>query len=153
MSTKKYLLLLLGTLLLIPFTGKSQENNDPVFALNITLTHTHKKLGDYVIYLKHKDLADDTVTVRKGKEVYVTLMRNEVYTFTFHKKGFRDRTMVLNTSLPETVKASELFTLSFPIEMMPEEVIDEQKTETAPTAYAVYDSKDDDFNLEDAHQK
>jgi Fe-S cluster assembly iron-binding protein IscA len=153
MRAKNYLLfLLLGTLLL-PFHSSAQEKNDPVFALDIRLSSGGKKVHDYKICLAHKEKADDTVTIKKGKEVYVTLQRNEVYTFTFHKEGYRDRAMIVNTSLPDNAKAEEIFTLAFTIEMTAEDSITKKNAEIVPTAFVKYDSKADDFSLCESHHQ
>lgn len=152
MSFKKHLLLVILTMLVLSLFSQTPGDHNPVFAINITLIHDHKRLGDYVIYVKYEGETEDTVKVRKGNEVYVTLKRNEVYTFTFHKEGFLDREMIVNTELPEKADPDEWFSLNFHFDVTPLNVMSGKPLESLPAAYAIYDSKQDDFFLKDENK-
>lgn len=147
MSTKHYLLLLLiGSLCLCPLLYAAQsEGNDPVFALEIRLKSAGKKVHHYQVILSQGGKGEDTVTVKSGKEVYVTLSRNQVYYLTFHKEGMKDRTLVVNTDLPSSATAAEIFTLNFEVEMQPD--IPGDAAAQLPLMYLKYDSTEDEFAL------
>lgn len=148
MRTKKItLFLLLLTLFFLSLISNAQDKNDPVFVLDIRLKSGEKKLHDYTIYLGSRENAADSVTVGKSKEVYVTLKRDTQYSFTFHKEGFHDKTLVINTALPATVSSDELFILNFCMEMFPETTLQVQTEASTSRAYARYDSTAEDFSL------
>ncbi|MBC7865195.1 MAG: hypothetical protein IAF38_19630 [Bacteroidia bacterium] len=147
MSTQKKLLLLLWNALFFFFTLglNAQTNDDPVFAFDVKVKAEGKMIHDYNISLSQNGKKTDTVSFKRSKEVYVTLKRNEVYTFTFTKKGYSSKVLIVNTTLPDNVKTVDLFTLYLQVDLLPEEkVTDETKVRTV---YANYDGKLDDFAL------
>jgi hypothetical protein len=142
MRLKKILLfLLLFVLFFLSITSNAQDKNDPVFVLDIHVKNGSKALHDYMIYLGNKE---DSVAIKKSKEVYVTLKRNKMYSFTFHKEGYDDKALIVNTNLPSTVNSDELFIISFDMEL---NASSSGKRHLANDMCVEYDKKVDDFNL------
>jgi hypothetical protein len=149
MSAKNCLLLLIWVFLSLSFFGSAQEKEDPVFSVNILLSSEGKKVKDFTIYLRHNGMNDDTIQIRKGKRVYVTLKKNEMYYFTFHKEGLQDKIMLLNTTLPLLADTEELFNLDFEVQMLPAGA--DGRDSATQKAYVAYDSAEDDFSLLQNH--
>jgi hypothetical protein len=147
MRTKKItLFLLLLTLFFLSLISNAQDSNDPVFVLDFRLKSGVKKLHDFTIYMGDRTQPQDSVAIGKSKEVYITLKRNEKYSFTFHKEGFYDKVLLINTELPDAVHSDQLFILGFDIEMLPDNPPTRQEGILGP-AYAHYDNSLEDFNL------
>jgi hypothetical protein len=154
MRARNYLLPLLVGIVFTPFFFNAQQNNDPVFAVEVLLKSEGKKVHNYQIILSQDNLPEDTVSISGGKDVYVTLSKNEIYYFTFHKKGFKDRIVVVNTTLPEDASMEEIFTLDFTVEMEHEMVMNdasgndaEKSGKKISSVYVKYDNVQADFAL------
>lgn len=143
MKTKLFLFCLLSVCICFA----QEVEHHPTFKISGLLTDHYKKLRDYQVILSYEGGFTDTISIGKSnRPIFITLKRNEVYTLVFHKAGYHDKMIMINTTLPDSVDTSMPFELSFEIEMHPNKSRLHPDYIDFPVAIYRFERKEEDFD-------
>lgn len=79
------------------------QDSIPNLALSFKLTDEGKRVSDYYLLIYCDTNAADTLFVEKGKVSYVYLNYNHNYTLRYVKQGYRDRILIVRTSISSLI--------------------------------------------------
>jgi hypothetical protein len=117
---RAFLFLLVFSVFINVFAQETNDEQFLAFKLETALTAGQKEISDYQIVLSYDGGFTDTVNIEKsGRRIFISLQKNEIYTLIFHKDGFDEKMVVLDTRMPDEVDTTFPFDLSFEIEMHP----------------------------------
>lgn len=112
--------LLLAVLNAIVFTAVSQKSTKPYEgALEITSSAllNDAKTSDYSISVYLDGHRLDSVYMKRSKPIHMYLDYDKVYTFLFQKTNCKDKIVILNTQIPNGLKAMQDESFVFQVEM------------------------------------
>lgn len=133
------------------FSVKSQDSEPLNFEINGALSLQLKETSDYSYCLHLGGQKVDSQFVKKAKAFTVALKRNEVYTLSFHKDGYPDKYIVIDTHVPKGKAKREYYELAFEIELMPEHSMHKEEYKDHPVAVFKYFKNKDDFEASDKY--
>jgi hypothetical protein len=151
---KPQLLTIIVVLLCFITLSFAQHTIDPTFEISSVLTCKNKKLNDYDIILSYDGQLEDKVTIKKsGKKTAVTLKRNEIYSIIFHKEGFDDKIIMINTNMPVTEEAEDFYRLNLQIEMHADHAKQKKEMVDFPVAVVKFEDKNKDFDFSERYHR
>jgi hypothetical protein len=146
------------------FSGAAQKSATQAdsgainFEVNGALTIQLKEATEFSYCIHHNGVRLDSQFVKKSKPFSITLKRNEVYTLSYHKDGYTDKYVVIDTHVPKNKAKKEYYELAFEIELMPEHSLHKEEYKDHPVAIFKYYKNKDDFDFstkyfEEIHHK
>jgi hypothetical protein len=139
--------------LFLLFTGKifagTNEDVTPGLEVSFLLSDQNDFVNKYMIYIYKNGEIDDSVEIKRKNPVYMLLELNSYYCLRIVKPGFKDRMVLVDTSVPKE-KETEIFHFDFEIEMLdrqePANTLDD-----LPVAYLKFNPSKENFNYSEKY--
>lgn len=147
----KYFFLLIGIFCCLNIFSQRAKQPHLVHALafdidaGLSLNGTEIGNFSYCLHLNGKIL--DSAFVKKARPFMVKLEPNEVYTMSFHKEGFIDRYIIINTHIHNEDIIDDFYYLAFEVELNPDYSLKKDKYLDHPVAVIKYVKKKKIFDF------
>lgn len=149
---KKSFLTVLAITLLATFSFAQKKPAAPDtgtihFEVNGILVIDGQETSNYSFCLHHNGKQLDSGFVKKMKPFEVSLNRNDSYTISYHKDGYTDKHIVIDTHVPKGKAKLEIYELSYEIELNPDKSKHKEEYKDHPVAVIKYVKGKDDFDF------
>ena len=151
----KYFLLILSVVLLSakPWSTLStvkitaQESQSIQLEINGILVLDGKEVTNYSYCLHHNGLKMDSAYKKKMKAFTVTLQKNEIYTLSYHKVGYADKYIMIDTHIPAGKELLEQYEVAYEMELNPALCKHKEEFKDHPVAIVKYFKNKNDFDF------
>lgn len=132
-----------------PATAEVKTNTDftqDMYFLEISgvMTVNGAKVEDYTVIFFEDGKLIDSFYIDNRREQYFGMEFGHNYALKFVKKGYKNRVLLVDTSLPEDAH-SDNFTFRYSIEFIPKDA-PSNTFDDFPVAFVTYDAKRKDFD-------
>ncbi len=101
----------------ITATAQNKSKNQNSFEISGAALVNDQRVGDYAVSIYLDGTRIDSMYSSRKKPLFFTLDYNQVYSCLIQKKGFQDKVVIVNTNIPQGLKAIEDHSFDFEIEM------------------------------------
>jgi hypothetical protein len=115
--------------------------------INGILVLDGKETSNYSYCLHHGGQKMDSAFVKKMKPFTVEFRRNEVYTISYHKDGYPDKYIMIDTKVPKNKAQEESYEVGYEIEVNPELCKHKEEFKDHPVAIVKYIKAKDEFDF------
>jgi hypothetical protein len=130
---------------------KDADTSQLIFEVTGVLVLDEKEIEDYSFCLHHGGQKMDSAFVKKMQAVTISLKRNETYTISYHKDGYIDKYIMIDTSVPKKKAKKEFYELSYEIELNPAKSKHKEEYKDHPVAIIKYIKNKDEFDFSDKY--
>lgn len=124
----------------------SSDFEQEVYMLEVSgvMTVNNQRVDDYTVYMFEDGILTDSFYIDNRREQFFGLELGHNYAMKFVKQGYKCRTLLIDTHLPETAQ-SDYFTFRYDIEFIAKDA-KSNTFDDFPVAYITYDAKKKDFD-------
>ncbi|MBC7861884.1 MAG: hypothetical protein IAF38_02855 [Bacteroidia bacterium] len=118
-----------------------------VLEINGVLVLNGKETTEYSYCLHHNGKKMDSAFVKKMKAFTLDLKRNDMYTMSYHKDGYPDKFIMIDTKVPKNKAAEESYEVGYEIEINPDLCKHKEEFKDHPVAIVKYFKNKDEFDF------
>ena len=155
MKTKNLIQILMLAVLLTGYKTSAQKDNRGLIEFDITaiaLDHG-KQAKKYKLTLYTAGKIVDSVFVKKGEPITVSLKPNQVYSMVFEKDSLPRKTIIVNTELPNKKTVIKANSFEFEVELSPELASQDKDMLDFPVGYIIYNKEKKHLIASNAYHK
>jgi hypothetical protein len=131
--------------------AQTEEHKTIEFEVDGGLSIDGKTTGDYTYCIHQDGKVLDSVYVKKTREFKLVLHKNEIITISYHKDGYPDRYIIVDTHYPNSKIPELVYELNYEIELNPKEARRKEKYKDHPVAILKYMKRGDVFDFSEKY--
>lgn len=131
--------------------AQSNDHKTIEFEVDGGLSIDGKTVGDYTYCIHQDGKILDSVYVKRTKEFKLVLHRDEIITISYHKEGFPDRFIIVDTHYKPGKVAESVYELNYEIELNTSQAKRKQKYKDFPVAIIKYKKNGDVFDFSEKY--
>jgi len=155
MKTKNLIQLLMLAVLLTGYKTNAQKDDRDLIEFNVTsiALEKGKQAKKYKLILYAGGKIVDSVFVKKGGPITISLKPNQVYSMVYEKDSMLRKTVIVNTELPNKKTAIKENSFEFEVELSPDLATQNKEMLDFPVGYIFYNKEKKHLMANNAYHK
>ncbi|MBS1637241.1 MAG: hypothetical protein JST26_15080 [Bacteroidetes bacterium] len=129
------------------------KNQTGYFELTASALVDDKRTDHYDISIYLDGQLKESIEMKRRTSINVLLESNQIYSLLFHKAGYPDRVVIVNTNVPSNLREVDEYPFDIQVELSPKTSTCKKELEDYPVAVLMLDLKEKNLVASESYYK